>query len=1063
MTLAEDQISWLEIAQAKSADYATFGAAMELKNKELAKMSGDIERIQDQLRIANAELEITWDEDQKKHFWNASKTRMDWMTGDRETEVDTVHDLKNGFNVDPEKAKKVQDLHAELIRIQTRMEGAKTPEGKEVFSRKDIERELWSPLIMANIIPSNAVGDKYSQEAQVWNGACEIYKSKLEDYSKTASKYEDVKRGLRITADVASVVGTIAGESIKAANFNALSISNTDKKTAADYKLIPEDKRTPEQTEFLTNYDKNTAAATVAARDQQALQLATVVINGGLTVAGTTLDKRNPEKGWKIAEAAFEAIGNAAVASLGLVSKEVAVSDSSKSKTEDFKTTIASATSLVSYGFKAGKVVFRVHEICEATDEKGQMAGAQGLIKAIAGAVGESFAAFDTQSGKDNSGQDVAANLFWGKVGGLLSTAIIGSANAGFIAKHIGDSVKAGGLKNPSALVGALGLTVIAPIMLGLYDTMSDASRQNVTDTGISGGGTRNFQETTSEQTTNDLSGAKITPINDILAKSMDLLKDSTQNKENEAGLKQATDKKLLQEQVMAALKDMPPLTDLPPGLDLEAATKAMAEKLARQEVEDKKNKINDFKASLRDPTVMEEFFKDIQAKSDEEIENLKKLIGDSQIDPDDMEDEAAAKKALAALDKLILEAQALNQRWTILEAMTAGGAAILVAALPVAGLAVAIQKLAMDVAILVRKSTELNKWVKNMALTMGNNSVYGPAISGRLASASVQVSQQVTRVVFDAIGVAAESAKLADCMGVATGLSIANSMARSLTEFGFKMHKEAEIDRGWKLYLKALENPGDRKRARKAMKWNSTLSKCVLAYGIVKDGDPIAKEVARSCGLTPEVLADTKDVCGKVVTYFQTLYSDDPVVMKRIPLKKDWHPGSPSLSIDSWLRFKAAAVNRAKPVLSEASSRTPDIDRALSVLISLTGKDGNFEAQRDARYPAADPSNVDAEDLRVTEDYGTYLDLTDAELKAVIQALRAWVPLTGAPPEDSQDAWSEGTAHEGMDTIRQSLLAQAQVTLSEVHFEINVYKEGLKHRAALDDSSEESSVEDSE
>lgn len=1065
MALTDEQTGWLETAQAKSADFAKFGASMEAKNKALETMTADIERIQDELRQANEELKVTWDEDQKKHFWNASKTEMGWMTGDRDTEVDTKHDLKGDFKVDPEKAKKLQKLHMELVAIQTRMENAKTPSGDPVFTPKDIERELWSPLIMADILPSNAVGDKYSQEAQAWNGACAIYKDKLEEHSKTASKYEELKRGLKITGDTLSMMGTVAGESIKAANFDALSITSEEKRKAAELKELKKaGPITGEQQKYLDDFKLREDKALVAARDLQALQVTQVVLTGGLGVVNSTLEKRNPNQGWKIAEAVFDALGNAAVASLGMVSKDVAVSNPSLAEQSSFKTSMASATSLVQYGFKAAKVVFRVNEICNATDESGRIAGAQGLIKAVAGAIGDAFAAFDIQSGKDSSGKDVTGDTQWSKIGGLIGTAIIGASNAGFIAKHIKNSMDAGGLKNPTALIGALGLTVIAPIMLGVFNQMADASRKDVTnkkddpndpnDKGYTGGASGKFEETTKEKEkgTTELSGATVVSFNDLMGKSMDLLKDSSQNKENAQDLKEAVDSKKLEEQVMAALKKLPPMdpSSLPKGMSMDDMQRQLAEKLAKQEEKDKKEKINEFKKQLSNPDgkAREEFFKTIKDASDQEIAKLNKLIDDSVIDADDMEDEARAKKAMASVDKLIMEAQALNTRWQMVETMTSGGAAILVAALPVAGLAAAIQKLAMDVAILVRKSTELNKWVKNMALTMGNNSVYGPAISGRLASASVQVSQQAVRVVFDAIGVAAESAKLADCMGVATGLSIGNSLARALTEYGYKMHKEAEIDRGWKLYKKALEAPGDRKKARKAMKWNSTLSKCVLAYGIVKDGDPIAKEVGRSCGLTPEVLADTKDVCSKVVAYFQTLYSDDPVVMKRIPLTKDWHPGSPSVTLDSWLRFKAAAVNRAKPSMSDDSARTPDIDRQMSVLFEFVGKDANFEATRDKAFPADNALDDKAKDTRGTQKYLDWLQAAQDALNGLIGALRAWKPVTGPCPEGTEKPWAEGVVHTGMDDVRQSLIAQAQMLLGEISFEHKAADERIKTAA---------------
>jgi hypothetical protein len=1056
MPFNEDQLSWLEIAQAKSADFEQFGEQMRVKNEELAKISKEISRLHKELKEASEDLEITWEEDQKKHFWNKSKRQMDWKTGDRDVEVDTVHDLKDGYQVDPQKAKRVQKLHEELVKIQTRMEEAKTESGKNVFTAKDIERELWSPLIMANIIPSNAVGDKYSQEAQVFNGACEIYKEKLEEHSKTASKYENIQRGLRIAGDVVTMCGTIAGESVKAANFDAMAISQHDKVTKAEYNKIPVSERSLEQQRFLDDMKLKENAAAEVARNLAAAQVATTFVTSGLDITSSSLEKKNDKKGWLIAEKVFIALGETATGSLLLANKQVATSNPTLAGTEQFKTAMASATSLVNYGFKAGKVVFRIQEICTAVDEGGRKAAAAGLIKAVAGSIGDAFAAFDVQSGKGSDGTTdvVGTGGQWAKIGGIVSLAITGTANTGFIAEHIYKAMKSeGGLKNPSALVSAIGLNVIAPIMVGVFDQMADASRQDITGTGTKGS-TRNFEETTSEKSANMLTGAKLNSINDTIAKTMDTLNSSVQGKQNEGELKSAIDAKKLEEEVMKAMKglDLKNLSDtllksVPSGASLEEKQRAVAERMAKMELEERKKAVGEFQKQLRDdPKVKEEFFKQIQAQSDEESKALEKLIGEAPGSPEDLEDEAKAKKAAAAMDKLILEAQALNQRWATIDALTSGGTAILVAALPVAGLAAAIQRMAMDVAILVRKSYQLNKWFKNMALTAGNNSVYGPSIAGRLASAQVQVSQQAVRVVFDAIGVAAESAKLADCMGVATGVSIANTMAKALVEFGYKMQKEAAIDKGWQLYKKALENPGDRKVARKAMKWNSTLSKCVLAYGIVKDGDPIAKEVARSCGMTPEVLADQNEVCGKVVTYFQTLYSDDPIVVRRIPLKKAWHPGSPILTLESWLRFKASAIDYAKPSLSQDSARTPEIDRHLAVLTGLIGEDGNYAKKRDDVYPEVidirDESGIDP---RLKPEYRKFLVQTSEAAEGLVKALRGWRPQNGRPDEDEETTWTEGARHEGMDDIAVSLVAQAQLLAGEVSYDLKLLDEKVK------------------
>jgi len=340
------------------------------------------------------------------------------------------------------------------------------------------------------------------------------------------------------------------------------------------------------------------------------------------------------------------------------------------------------------------------------------------------------------------------------------------------------------------------------------------------------------------------------------------------------------------------------------------------------------------------------------------------------------------------------------------------------------------------------------------MELTVASSSVYGPAIKGRLHSARVQVSLQSLRVFYDLLGVTAEAIKIADASGVSMGGGLAaglgiqagTTMARALTEFGYKMEKEAEIEAGWHLFKAALASPGDRKQARKAMKWNSTLSKCVLAYGIVIDGDPVAKEIARSCGMTPEVLADQKNVCQKVVTYFETLYSDDPVVMKRVPLRKDWHPGIPALTLTSWLRFKAEARARAVPTLADESLKTPEIDRQLAALCARLGPDGDYAATRDADFPEFDAA---AEHDRSSPEYGVFLMETDSVVMALIAALRAYRPVTGAPPPDSPGAWTAGMTHADFVDVVESLTAQAQLIKGEIASDMAKLEEARKQREA--------------
>ena len=260
MGFEEKDRTWLDAVIDGADAFEAEAKRTEARRVALEKVLGEVGDLSDELAKASRDLSIEWPEEEKKGFWDKQKKTMQWMTGDRDEEVDTVHDLRGDFRVDPEKAARVQKLHMKLVAIQTRMEEARDEEGNPLFTARDIERELWSPLIRADIIPSNAVADKYSQEAQVWKGACEIYQKKLEAYTETASKFDQVQRGLRIAGDTVQLVGTFAAESIKAANFDALSLSRAEKEEFANIKGGVEDKLGGESVKGLDDQQLNQLA-----------------------------------------------------------------------------------------------------------------------------------------------------------------------------------------------------------------------------------------------------------------------------------------------------------------------------------------------------------------------------------------------------------------------------------------------------------------------------------------------------------------------------------------------------------------------------------------------------------------------------------------------------------------------------------------------------------------------------------------------------------------------------------------------------------------------------------
>lgn len=992
----DEQINWLQVAVQKKAEFVANEVHLGERSKEMAGILDEIESFSDELAEAQ-KFTIEYPE-KAKHFWSKAKgTKKNWSQGDRDKEVDTRHDLIDGYQADPAAVEKVTQMHAKLLAVQVKMETAKGADGELLFTARDIEREIWSPLVKANVIPSNAVADKYSQEAQVFHGACELYAERLTKHTKSASSHEKLQRRLGYAKDTISLIGTVAAQSIKIHNFHAVSMSaeegrelkklkdekaarivkfgpgsNTPDNLKENVNLKPEDEQ---KLQYLQAKSKQKKVATAA---QEYTTMAIGFLNGVYDIVDKSLDKPDKERNWKIAEMAFTVVANAAVGSL----KGINATESEESK----KTNLSAAQNLIKYSLSGSKLVFRFHDILEAPPNRREQI-AKAMIGTFADAVGNAFAAFDVPKGKGDDGTDKNTKGDWARIGGAITAAIVGASNGGEIIKQILE----GKISN-KAFATAMGINVVEDILAGTYYWTSDSARDQV--------------------------GNKQTPT--TVMQETDKERSSRLARQGRDFTSMANTMKGLNDRLLKVLPKSE--GDI---AKLEAAAVALNE--ATDEAE-RKLEMDAFNKKMKGEKYKKKFHEIVRKATAEHQAELMSLISEATQTPGDLEDSEKAGKAMAAMDKLIAKAEACKTKWAVLDQLTSGGIGILVKFLPAASLAAAIRKLAMDTALLVKSSIELNLWMKNTALTYGNDSVYGPAIKSRLINASIQVSHKTVNTLFSMLGVATESVKLADITGASTAMSITNSMARALSEFGYTMQKKAAVAKGWQIYKKARlpENKGDRKLAREAMKWNSTLSKCVLAYGIVEDGDPIAKEVGRNCGLTPEILENQHDVCQKVVQYFMSIYSDDPEVLRRIPLTQGWHPGTPVVTLESWIRFKVAAKNKAMPLLDAKSTVTPKIDSRLAQLDTLCDGAPGYAAKRGEAN----------EEKQRDKAYGEFLEQALAAADGVIKELDAYAPRTAPVPEGVEKPWTEGMVHDDMAAIVDSLSAQTSKLRVEITYD---------------------------
>ena len=1023
------EIAWLEeVAKSKAAREAdekvekARTAALDALNGKLEAIGADGKTLR--MRIAEAQdFQVTLTKEQQILFWEVTRKKsMNWSEANaskpkdkkatqakdrtiRDVEVDSVHDLRPGFDVDEAKAQQVQKMHAELVALQEELRKIEV-DGKRVFDDNDIADELWTPLVKSDVIPENAVSDTFSEEAKLFRGAAKIYEDLLVKHTEEAGPHENAQKWLGHAQSALSLMGKLTAGAMTFANFEGASMSGQELREhdiAKNEDLAQNEivagggGKTREELEAQFKAKQDHAAT------QNFLAMGFGLLNGAFDVASQSLEKSDKARNAKIAETIIDNLGDMAARALA---GDKAIKTGDGQADQFYRTlneSMANGVKSVIAGSKAGINFLGAIEAAPGDREKSVKAA----VMSIADCVGSYIAIFDEQEkrvGRD-FGEDRGTDGKFSNIGGWVKTAIVGTANIGAIVNELNKARETGKAPNAGLMATLLGLDLIGGAMAGAFPEMADASREQLDQNAV---GANPHQESTRERDYRKLDdGANIAEI-------ADHMKD------------------------LGALFSGTTSSPIDPHKAVEQAlrqTEALEE--ARRKAE-----LAEFNAALENPEYRKKLFTEIAEANEERAAELRKLM-EAATPPsaEDLSDDQKLKEAMAAIDRLLAEVEATRMKIQIIDQVSKAGVGILTKFVPGAGLAVAIRQFLADLAFLGIKVKELREWKRNLALTYGNDSVYGPALTNRLAQAEIQLSQKTLNAAFSACGIAAQGLQVADVMGAGVATQTALTMAQALSDFAYYVEKEAEVRAGWNLYLQARENKGDRKIARKAMRWNSTLSKCVLAYGMVYVRDPVAKRVARNCGMTPHDVADKNQLCQKVVQYFLAVFSDDPVVLKSIPLVKDWHPGDPDLTLTSWMKFKAAACYKAVPPLAESASSTPRLDGLLAQAKDLW-RDGGYRQTRDkgnpmAAVPAASGAKDDEQEVRSLGDHHAFLQKSLQLAEGLMQAFGGYVPRNGPCPENAERKWKEGALHADMEAICQSLAAQAHMLRTEIQYDL--------------------------
>ncbi len=170
-----------------------------------------------------------------------------------------------------------------------------------------------------------------------------------------------------------------------------------------------------------------------------------------------------------------------------------------------------------------------------------------------------------------------------------------------------------------------------------------------------------------------------------------------------------------------------------------------------------------------------------------------------------------------------------------------------------------------------------------------------------------VQVAAQIAQ----AVGAAVSHGTVALVAGI---VDKGAALAESLEEALYKFVKRIALAVAWKKTQKALKNPRNRKAGLIVRRMNPTLAKYTIAWGAVVKKDSIAQDAVGRCGLTREVLCHREANVGKVKEFLQELYSEDNVVLGKLPGGlRSWtrQLPTPALSLVSWSHSYQVAITQ--------------------------------------------------------------------------------------------------------------------------------------------------------
>lgn len=399
-----------------------------------------------------------------------------------------------------------------------------------------------------------------------------------------------------------------------------------------------------------------------------------------------------------------------------------------------------------------------------------------------------------------------------------------------------------------------------------------------------------------------------------------------------------------------------------------------------------------------------------------------------------------AMEKQANQIETLIAIRKKDQMTFDLAKNIVTGGTGFVASLLPAAGIISVGSQLMFAMLEAVKHSEQLAIWTATMNDAKKSGSVQAEAILNRFNLANEQAIKADIIAALKAVDLIGQIVKTAGGPAAPVGLAIsgATKVAEGAMDVALTIKTEIQMYKAWQVYKRALDTPQDRKLAREALRQNPTLSKYAIAYGACKEKNPIAIKAMARCGLNAKTLADPGTNVNKVVTYLETVYADDPILLKAQLGPEEWHPGKPVLQVLSWQSFYLSATtsSKIKPKVTKAdvsriTAGLSDFEKKYQVLSPMIGGSYDANGAEEIADKTAAFATVSAELISALNAYKPTQDGTSDRHEGMTAYLSSMVGLVGVAQKEVEDLVAEiAAAKEIVDAATAQAALDAEIAL---------------------------------